>query len=112
MDFRKRWNAAEMDRWWSDATQLVDVLESIDEAGSDSDSEIEQDPSDLIEGVLTYSDSDSEDDSIIFTPAIYFLLETPWRIIIPTVIPFDLDNQKRCEPFILRISQALISFYL
>jgi hypothetical protein len=23
-----------------------------------------------------------------------------------TVIPFDLDNQKRCEPFILYISQA------
>jgi hypothetical protein len=23
-----------------------------------------------------------------------------------TVIPFDLDNQKRCEPFILWISQA------
>jgi hypothetical protein len=23
-----------------------------------------------------------------------------------TVIPFDLDNQKRCEPFILCISQA------
>jgi hypothetical protein len=23
-----------------------------------------------------------------------------------TAIPFDLDNQKRCEPFILCISQA------
>jgi hypothetical protein len=48
--------------------------------------------------------------TIMFTPAKDVLLETPWRIIIPiqmsTVIPFDLDNQKRCEPFILYISQA------
>jgi hypothetical protein len=34
----------------------------------------------------------------MFTPARDFLLET--------VIPFDLDNQKKCEPFILCISQA------
>jgi hypothetical protein len=27
-----------------------------------------------------------------------------------TVIPFDLDNQKRCEPFILCISQAKTAF--
>jgi hypothetical protein len=47
----------------------------------------------------------------MFTPARDFLLETPWRIMIPvlqmsTDIPFDLDNQKRCEPFILCIIQA------
>jgi hypothetical protein len=46
----------------------------------------------------------------MFTPARDFLLETPWRIIIliqmSTVIPFDLDNQKRCEPF------SLNSYYL
>jgi hypothetical protein len=28
-----------------------------------------------------------------------------------TVIPFDLDNQKRCEPFILCISQAKSAIY-
>jgi hypothetical protein len=47
---------------------------------------------------------------IMFTPARDFLLEAPWRIIIPipnvNIIPFDLDNQKRCEPFILYISKA------
>jgi hypothetical protein len=49
---------------------------------------------------------------IMFTPARDFLLETPWRIIIPNPnvnshsLCFDLDNQKRCEPFILCISQA------
>ena len=50
---------------WTDGEvmpqQLVDFLESIDKA--DSDSEIEMDESDLIEGVLTESESDSEDDS-------------------------------------------------
>jgi hypothetical protein len=48
--------------------------------------------------------------NIMFTPARDFLLETPWRIIsliqMSTVIPFDLDNQKRCEPFILCNCQA------
>jgi hypothetical protein len=48
--------------------------------------------------------------NIMFTPARDFLLETPRRIIIPNpksrVFPFDLDNQNRCEPFILCISQA------
>jgi hypothetical protein len=39
---------------------------------------------------------------IMFTPARDFLLETPWRIIIPN----PNDNKKMCEPFILCISQA------
>jgi hypothetical protein len=45
---------------------------------------------------------------IMFTPARDFLLETPWRIIIPNPNVnshslCDLDNQKMCEPFILCI---------
>jgi hypothetical protein len=40
--------------------------------------------------------------TIMFTHARYFLLETPWRIIIPN----PNVNSHSCEPFILCISQA------